>query len=679
MAAPIPGEQFVRTLRHYLEANQSRLLVASPPKLPATQEVIEEEDKPSATNTVNEPENGILKAVTSLWQPSRNNTNTNTSSQNSSKDSASSKPSSLYGIPIPYMSLLAATSPNATSLSNTLYMPPRSSLTLDIHYLYFLLVQFEYMGLEDTQLPVPAEHGLIETETTKTAGQAPSLVSSVGSVMSTLSLSTGWQFWSNKGEGDRPLHEDVAYIHRYLSKITALKLHMNILTDTQKGVTRSGQRTIRGYETPLPQDGSISLPLTSFKNLAYLELNHIHPSCIANWPELKGALVSLVIKAGNVDNAVDVIGDETPWSALKMLSLADNSLTTLDPEPAALIRSVTHLNLSSNLLIDVPAALASLYNLTSLNLSYNMISFTTGINTVLGNIQELDLRGNRLTLLAGLDRLWALERLDVRDNRIDDSAEIGRLTALPNIMDIWVEGNPFTKLQPNYRVDIFNAFKSNDQDIQLDGTKPTYGERRRIHGSNHAHHGPSTPNAVVEEHPTSPLAARATTKWPSAINTNNDVGDDHSVTSHSTAPPALIPKAKKLARAKTKGNKRIIRLGQIENKNEPPIAAAGVLSDDEDNKGTKYVHRLAELEDAVQEERVMARRAASVRSRRSKKAANEDRPPLVAESASESTRKSNDSFRRRIEAMRKEAGTEWLRVLQEMDVVKKQNSPTVEK
>lgn len=229
-------------------------------------------------------------------------------------------------------------------------------------------------------------------------------------------------------------------------------------------------------------------------------------------------------------------------------------------------------------------------------------------------------------------------------------------------------------------MDIFNAFKSNDQDIQLDGTKPSYGERRRIHGSNHAQHGPSTPNAVVEERPTSPLAATATTtKWPNAVNPNDDVGYDHTVTSHSTAPSALIPKTKKIARAKSKGNKRIIRLGQIENKNEPPIAAAGVLSDDEDNKGTKYVHRLAELEDAVQEERVMARRAASVRSRRSKKAANEDRPPLIVESTSESTRKSNDNFRRRIEAMRKEAGTEWLRVLQEMDVVRKQNSPTIEK
>lgn len=113
----------------------------------------------------------------------------------------------------------------------------------------------------------------------------------------------------------------------------------------------------------------------------------------------------------------------------------------------------------------------------------------------------------------------------------------------------------------------------------------------------------------------------------------------------------------------------MIRLGQVE-KNEPPI-----IQEDED-KNTKYMHRLAELEEAVQEERVIARRAASVRSRRSKKATNEN---TIEESTSESTRTSSDAFRKRIEAMRKEAGTEWLRVLQEMDVVKKQNSPTIEK
>jgi Leucine-rich repeat (LRR) protein len=453
MAAPIPGEQFVRTLRHYLEANQSRLLFNIPhqrsqqaPQPPQTPQAPQKPQPPTEATANNG--NGIFKTVSSLWSNSPPARPSSPTPPNSTKESIiSSRPTSLYGIPIPYMSLLAATSPNATSLSNTPYMPIRSSLTLDIHYLYFLLVQFEYLGLEETHLPVPAEHGLVETETTQSAGQAPSVVSSVGSMMSTLSLSTGWQFWNNKEkQTERPLHEDIVWIHRYLQNITALKLHMTITT-TDKGITRSGQRTIRGYEQPLPQDGSISLPLDSFKNLKYLELSHIHPTCISNWSELKNNLVSLGIKVGNVDNAVDIIGQDTEWPQLKMLSLADNSLTTMESEPANLVRNLTHLNLSSNLLIDIPVALASLYNLTSLNLSYNMISFTTGINTVLGNIQELDLRGNRLTLLAGLDRLWALERLDVRDNRIDDATEIGRLTALPNIQDIWVEGNPFTKLQ----------------------------------------------------------------------------------------------------------------------------------------------------------------------------------------------------------------------------------------
>lgn len=191
-------------------------------------------------------------------------------------------------------------------------------------------------------------------------------------------------------------------------------------------------------------------------------------------------------------------------------------------------------------------------------------------------------------------------------------------------------------------------FKSNDLDIELDGTKPSFAERRRIHSSDTDHH--ATPTAIVEEPAT-------TSKWPTAI--------------HNEEAAPAIPKATKLARAKTKGNKRIIRLGQVENKNEAPI-----LSDDEDNKANKYVHRLAELEEAVQQEQVVARRAASVRSRRSKKASNEDRP--TSESTSESTRRSSDAFRRKIEAMRKEAGTEWLRVLQEMDVVKK-SSPTTEK
>ncbi|KAI8641009.1 hypothetical protein BD408DRAFT_418931 [Parasitella parasitica] len=665
MSTPVPGDKFIKTLRNYLEANEARLLPLQPSFQPQQAAVIKEE----APTTPQE--NGIFKAVSSLWNSKNNGSSSAARSTASTSDNKStaamSRPSSLYGIPIPYMSLLAA----ATSTSYIPYMPPRSSLTLDIHYLYFLLVQFEYLGLQDSHLPVP-EHGLVETETTMDNGgsKAPS-ISSVGSVMSTLSLSTGWQFWSSNQhqKQDRPLHEDIVYIHRYLSKVTALKLQMNLLIDTQHGVTKSSQRTIRGYETPLPQDGSIALPLKCFKNLKFLELSNIKPCCIDDWPDFCTSLTSLVIKTGNIDNAVDIIGTESPWSELKMLSLQDNSLTTLESEPAQLITSVTHLNLSSNLLIDIPAALASLYNLSSLNLSHNMISFTTGINTVLGNIQELNLRGNRLKVLAGLDRLWALERLDVRDNRIDEAAEVGRLTALPNITDIWVLGNPFTILQPDYRVEMFSVFKKNDLDIELDGTKPTFTERRRIQSASDNKDKSSTISATIAT--TEPAAT--VKKWPTPQSQQlQQERDGESVTSQRTAPVATN---KKLARAKSKGNKRQIRLGQAAIEEDIPIpaaAAASMAAEEENNK--KHVHRLADLEETVQQEQVRARRAASVRSRRSKKGASAEEKAAIAAAAAlsgESTKKSSDAFKKKIQAIRKEAGTEWLRVLQEMDVVKK--------
>ncbi|KAI7904725.1 uncharacterized protein BX663DRAFT_530203 [Cokeromyces recurvatus] len=634
MATPIPGERFIRTLRNYLEVNERRLLSSAVQSnfIPTTQSPIIKEEEGEEEE---EESNGFMKTVSSLW--SDNSTSSSTTARSTGTNS-------LYGISIPYMSSLITTNPTLSTsnkiISSTPFMPVRSTLTLDIHYLYFLLVQFEYLGLEETRLPVPEPYGLVETEAT-TTGKAPS-IKTVGSIMSTLSLSTGWQFWSqhNKSEEGR-IQEDIVYIHRYFSKITALKLQMNLSTDTERGVTRSGQRTIRGYENPLPQDGSIALSLKCFKNLKYLEIQHIHPRCIADWSDLQSSLISLIVKSSQLDNATDIINcNTTPWSELKMLSLADNSLTTLENESAQLLRNVNHLNLSSNLLIDIPAALASLYNLSCLNLSYNMISFTTAVNTVLGNIQELDLRGNRLTVLAGLDRLWALERLDVRDNRIEDAAEIGRLTSLPNINMIWVEGNPFTKSQSDYRVEIFTLFKKNDLDIQLDGSAPTFVERRRIQVTN-KDRSVNTPT----------ISATIATEAISSKDKDNTV-----ITS-----PKHNEKAK-IVRAKAKNNKRQIRLGKLKEEKESMIPIPTSIIEENNNK--KHVHRLTELEESVQQEAANSRRAQSVRSHKYSK----KKPEIITKVSddSESSKRSSELFRDKIEAMRREAGTEWLRCIEKI-------------
>ncbi|KZT10725.1 uncharacterized protein LAESUDRAFT_672179 [Laetiporus sulphureus 93-53] len=165
------------------------------------------------------------------------------------------------------------------------------------------------------------------------------------------------------------------------------------------------------------------------------------------------------------------------WTFLRHLSLSDNALTFLPTAPLPYLTSVTHLDLSSNLLISVPPGLSSLYNLVSLNLSDNMIDSVLGIYTVLGNVLYLNLSRNRLESICGLERLLALERVDLRENLIEESAEIGRLATLPNIAEVWVEGNPLTEIEEGYRIRCFDYFTKEGRGILLDGSPPGFYEK----------------------------------------------------------------------------------------------------------------------------------------------------------------------------------------------------------
>jgi hypothetical protein len=98
-------------------------------------------------------------------------------------------------------------------------------------------------------------------------------------------------------------------------------------------------------------------------------------------------------------------------------------------------------------------------------------------------ITALNLRANRLQSIAGIERLLPLERLDLRDNRLTDPLELARLTGIPEIREIWVEGNPFIRTHRNYRITIFNLFRKSPgytEDITIDGYGPTYSEKRYL-------------------------------------------------------------------------------------------------------------------------------------------------------------------------------------------------------
>ncbi|KAG6830794.1 hypothetical protein H0H92_014643 [Tricholoma furcatifolium] len=168
------------------------------------------------------------------------------------------------------------------------------------------------------------------------------------------------------------------------------------------------------------------------------------------------------------------------WAFLKYLSLSDNALTTFPSDVTPYLTSLSHLDLSSNLFVSVPPGLGSLYNLVSLNLADNMIDSVLGIYLNLGQVLTLNIAHNRLESICGLERLTALERVDLRGNLIEESAEIGRLSTLPNIAEVWVEGNPLVEIEEGYRVACFDYFWKEQKSIRLDGTPPGYYERRNL-------------------------------------------------------------------------------------------------------------------------------------------------------------------------------------------------------
>lgn len=188
---------------------------------------------------------------------------------------------------------------------------------------------------------------------------------------------------------------------------------------------------------------------------------------------------------GSTSNLLADVLSPSKWRFLRHLGLPENSLTSVSAASLAPVaNSLNSLDLSSNLLTEIPDGVASLVALRALNLSHCMIeSLHSLTRNPLPAITVLTLRGNRLRSLAGIERLLSLERLDLRDNNLTDPTEIARLTSLPEIREIWVSGNPFVNTHSGYRVVIMNLFRRTpgySEDIIIDGRGPGYTERKQL-------------------------------------------------------------------------------------------------------------------------------------------------------------------------------------------------------
>ncbi|KAI9735310.1 MAG: hypothetical protein M1818_006504 [Claussenomyces sp. TS43310] len=261
----------------------------------------------------------------------------------------------------------------------------------------------------------------------------------------------------------------------------------NIVEQREPRLTRSGSTDLGVPEKARPRSYSPTRPTSSRTGSAHghVRSSHklgrsgsgsSHSSSSEGWNNPRGSGSNLL--------SMGVL-PSSKWRFLKHLSLADNSLTSISSSSLVPLANTLHsLDLSSNLFSQIPDCVASLTALRALNLSNCMIDALHSLTrNPLPAITALNLRSNRLVSLAGIERLYPLERLDVRDNRLTDPTELARLTGIPDLGEIWVAGNPLTKTHGSYRITIFNLFRrtpGRTEDIIIDASGPGYNERRYL-------------------------------------------------------------------------------------------------------------------------------------------------------------------------------------------------------
>ncbi|KAF8863750.1 hypothetical protein BDZ45DRAFT_87502 [Acephala macrosclerotiorum] len=247
-------------------------------------------------------------------------------------------------------------------------------------------------------------------------------------------------------------------------------------SDGAKSPTKSRPRSNSPVRPPSSRTGSAHGHLRGSYKVKRSGSGSSHSSMSDGWHNPRGSSSNLL--------AVGIL-PLSKWRFLKHLSLADNGLTSVSAASLSPLANTLHsLDLSTNLFSQIPDCLASLTALRALNLSNCMIdSLHSLTRNPLPAITALNLRSNRLISIAGVERLYPLERLDLRDNKMTDPTELARLTGIPDIREIWVSGNPFTKTHNNYRITIFNLFRSTPgytEDILIDTYGPSYSERRQL-------------------------------------------------------------------------------------------------------------------------------------------------------------------------------------------------------
>ncbi|OSD07096.1 hypothetical protein PYCCODRAFT_1404032 [Trametes coccinea BRFM310] len=492
-------------------------------------------------------------------------------------------------------------------------------LTFDHHHLFYLLMRMEALGLEVGSLDVKVDNparpmNYINISNNGDKSDALSFVSlrSSLSAVSKLSLGAGW--WGRPTPPN--VDNELKYIFSSFTKVPALAIHapepkliaelasespnenalpLDAFRNLQSlSCTDIDPRTIMGWDRLAASLHSLTIKRSGLEDVSDIFVSAVlddqarregrvsstKSRRFARGVSRQSSFHSTQLPDTVPEEREDVEDDgqsevkepDTPrpspppqlpsltWAFLRHLSLADNALTFLPTSFLSQLTALTHLDLSSNLLVSVPPGLSALYNLVYLNLSDNMIDSVLGIYTKLGGVLTLNLAKNRLESICGLERLLALERVDLRHNLIEESAEIGRLATLPNITEVWVDGNPLVEIEEGYRIRCFDFFWKEKKNILLDGSPPGFYEKRYLTSPPPEQMTSSRPLSVAQSPPIVPVGSPAKLNAATAVIPRGSPMHSSPNDSPASSQPTSPHVAAAVARGRKRRNKRIVDL-----------------------------------------------------------------------------------------------------------------------
>lgn len=171
---------------------------------------------------------------------------------------------------------------------------------------------------------------------------------------------------------------------------------------------------------------------------------------------------------------------DNKWFYLKQLTVTESSITSIPAFVFKPLSNVVKLNLSNNLLEDLPEGLDQLQNVKYMNFADNYITSLKKLPLNLIHLTTLNFNNNKITNIDGIKNLATIDKIDLRRNKLKDIKLLKPL--LQQVMkpdskfnNIYISSNPLPK---TYRADLFNLFNGAKPKnaIKLDDSRPGYFE-----------------------------------------------------------------------------------------------------------------------------------------------------------------------------------------------------------